>query len=502
MELLVYLLKVSVCLAVFFAIYIIALRRLTFFNSNRFYLLFTLLLSFIIPSLQFTIEREARATPMLTTYVEHSDVMDKNIKPFSEKDELAGEQERYDWQVILPWLYQFIALGMLLFTIWRLWQLLKHTKTQYKQIDGLKLVGKNNGFTNCSFFNYVFIDEKSLSEAELKVLIKHEEVHAKKYHSIDKLLLMLAKIVLWFNPIIYLFDKVLEEVHEYEADKVTSLNFGTKPYAGLLLKLAIDKNAMPFTHNFVKSPIKERIKMLFNSKSENMKKLMYLFALPVSLVLVWCFTIEMVYAISPIERKNEVLIKAKKEQLKRNKTSADNEAFKSIDSKVFAKNSKVDQEPGYSNVLTKNSSKSVSHEGMPTNYIDIKTRNNKIEPTIKSNVKVKNGLDEDQFYIRYNQMKENGEVYEVVKLTVASGGSAAVDVPKGGKVLIIINNRRYEEDEVKDMSKEVTKGLISIIATEKQYKNFERDYPGISARYDAVLEVKAVALKELIPSNN
>ncbi|RZK51412.1 MAG: N-acetylmuramoyl-L-alanine amidase, partial [Pedobacter sp.] len=185
-------------------------------------------------------------------------------------------------------------------------QLFRHTKENFDEINGLKIVAKSSGFTNCSFFNYVFIDNENISDAELQVLLKHEAVHAKQFHSADKMLLMLAKAILWFNPIIYLYDKALEQAHEYEADEATSKSFGTEQYASLLLKLAIAKSEMPLVHNFVKSPIKARIKMLFNSKSKNMKKLMYLLALPVGLGLLWGFTVDVVEVLPKSNNKEKV----------------------------------------------------------------------------------------------------------------------------------------------------------------------------------------------------
>jgi lipopolysaccharide export system protein LptA len=53
---------------------------------------------------------------------------------------------------------------------------------------------------------------------------------------------------------------------------------------------------MPMIHNFVKSPIKDRIKMLFHSKSNKVKKLIYLLALPVAVGLFWLFAVQVVYA--------------------------------------------------------------------------------------------------------------------------------------------------------------------------------------------------------------
>jgi|GEM_PF-592646 len=296
MELFNYLLKVTACTALFYAFYLLVLRKLTFFKTNRFYLLATLLLSFVIPSLSFTVEREVAEVPI--AYVPTETFLEPTLveQPIiSEAVPLAPKiEENFDWYSLLPTLYFAIVACLLCVAFWRLLQLFRHTKKNFDEINGLKIVTKSSGFTNCSFFNYVFIDNENISDAELQVLLKHEAVHAKQFHSADKMLLMLAKAILWFNPIIYLYDKALEQAHEYEADEATSKSFGTEQYASLLLKLAIAKSEMPLVHNFVKSPIKARIKMLFNSKSKNMKKLMYLLALPVGLGLLWGFTVKVV----------------------------------------------------------------------------------------------------------------------------------------------------------------------------------------------------------------
>ena len=310
MELLIYLLKVSACTVLFFAFYLLVLRKLTFFKINRFYLLLTLLLSFLIPTLNFTIEREVEAIPTVYTQSEIVDevVVNEPISAVGSIETTSIIEESFDYYSLLPYLYFGIVFSLLVIATWRILQLLKHTKNDAEWINGLKIVQKSSGFTNCSFFNYVFIDDK-LSEAELQILLKHEEVHAKQFHSIDKIIMMLIKAVLWFNPVVYLFDKALEQAHEYEADEATSQNFGAEQYANLLLRLAIAKSEMPLVHNFVKSPIKERIKMLFNSKSKNMKKLMYLLALPIGLGLLWGFTVKVVEVskVDIIEKENEVI---------------------------------------------------------------------------------------------------------------------------------------------------------------------------------------------------
>ncbi len=262
------------------------------------------MISFIIPAMQFTIEREVIQQKEVMQPLASPDVdlagpgFQASILVGSGK--VAHEVEPFNWLALLPYLYGAIVSCLLALAAWRLFQLLKHTKAPVKEINGLKLVAKETGFTNCSFFNYVFIDENGLTGAELTVLLAHEEVHARQYHSIDKLFLMITKAFLWFNPIIYLYDRALEEAHEYEADEATSQNVGAESYATLLLNLAVSKSQNPLIHNFVKSPIKQRIKMLFNSKSTNMKKLAYLLALPIGLGLIWGFTVKVTHRIKPL----------------------------------------------------------------------------------------------------------------------------------------------------------------------------------------------------------
>jgi len=294
MEFLSYLLKVSCCLTLFFAFYLLILRKLTFFKFNRFYLLVALLLSFVIPQLQFTIEREVVETvTAITPAVEiNNDVVKEEIVPIYRYNSLPATS--FNWYGLLFYGYGLVAFSMLLIAAFRLSKLLIYTGGNKQKINGLNVIVKNEGFTNCSFFNYVFIAKDKLSETELKVLVQHEMVHAQQLHSVDKLMMIVAKALLWFNPIIYLYDKALEDMHEYEADEVSSTNVGVTLYANLLLKLTIAKSNQLPIHHFVKSPIKKRIQMLFNHKSKNMKKLIYLLALPIGLGLIWGFTVDVV----------------------------------------------------------------------------------------------------------------------------------------------------------------------------------------------------------------
>ncbi|MDN3585474.1 M56 family metallopeptidase [Pedobacter aquatilis] len=256
----------------------------------------TLVLSFIIPALQFNLEKEIEVQQVIQPTPIATNVSNKINNETVDIQFVQANRPESNLLSGLPYVYCIIAFAILSFGLFHLYKIIRQAASVSLDNNGLKVIYKTGGFTNCSFFKYVFIDNENLTESEICVLLKHEAVHANQYHSIDKILMIICKAFLWFNPIIYLFDKELEQTHEYEADLLTSALCGSERYASLLLKLAISKSEMPLAHNFVKSPVKERIKMLFNSKSKEMKKLIYLLALPIVFCLVWVFAVQVVYA--------------------------------------------------------------------------------------------------------------------------------------------------------------------------------------------------------------
>ncbi|TKC07550.1 M56 family metallopeptidase [Pedobacter frigoris] len=310
MEWLTYLLKVSACMGLFYALYYLFLQRLTFFSFNRFYLLSTLVVSFLIPALQLEVERQVEVqqevpqeTPISTVEsftpagVSNAEAPIVHALPNSvSEDSLFSE---YSWQEIMNATYWLIAAVMLVLFVYQMAQLLRHIAKVNKKVGHLKVVYKPTGFTNCSFLNYVFVDQQDLKEEEIAVILQHEAVHANRLHSLDKLFVNVCKVFLWFNPLTYLYAHALEQVHEYEADQEASSIIGNTSYANLLLTIAVRKNNPPFVHSFVKSPLKARIEMLFTNQSKNMKKLAYLLTVPACLALGWLFAVQVVYAEVP-----------------------------------------------------------------------------------------------------------------------------------------------------------------------------------------------------------
>ncbi len=281
MEMLLYLAKVSICTGVFFLFYHFILSKFTFFNFNRWYLLITLTISFIIPVLTFQVERKVE-TP--TVAVSQTNIAVSSNEASLDMDPEISFQDVDKINITLEdFLVLIYALGALCFStrfINGLFQVIINGRN-YAKNNGLRyvLVPSESKFKNSSFSNYLFIDE-NLDEKVREQVISHELVHLKKFHFVDKLLSNLSLCLLWFNPFAFAYLNAIDANHEFEVDaKSASNKFQKSEYAQLILHLAQNSNNL-IIHNFSKLPLKRRIAMLFKKPTNQMKKIIYLSALP------------------------------------------------------------------------------------------------------------------------------------------------------------------------------------------------------------------------------
>ncbi|MFC3561914.1 N-acetylmuramoyl-L-alanine amidase [Pedobacter jamesrossensis] len=275
---LIYLLKVSACVAIFFATYQLLLAKLTFFKLNRTYLLFTLIVSFIIPTLTIENKHEAivgkKPTELKVAY-SHDNSFEAD---FNENSSALLDFSK--WKEMLEYVYYAVLLGFLIKTLVTIGYI-KFVLNKFKltKVGPVVFVKAESKIKNCSFLNQIVVDS-SLAKEEQDLVIQHERIHVNQAHSIDKLLVNIAVCVLWFNPIIYLWRLAIDNNHEFLADEATSVSIDKKIYASLLLNLASPVSNFP-TNNFSKLPLKKRIMMMYKKPNRPMKRFIYLAILPV-----------------------------------------------------------------------------------------------------------------------------------------------------------------------------------------------------------------------------
>jgi hypothetical protein len=142
-------------------------------------------------------------------------------------------------------------------------------KIQLGQFTNVKIIHSSQTF---SFFNYLFWDSsQKLTTAEEKQILEHELAHINGGHSYDLIFMELQKILFWFNPLIYLYEKELRNQHEFIADRKAKKISNTEDYVSLMVSSLFKSLQLDFIHSFHNQQIKQRIKMLHTKKTSWIK---------------------------------------------------------------------------------------------------------------------------------------------------------------------------------------------------------------------------------------
>jgi hypothetical protein len=274
----VYMLQVSACLGVFYGFYYLALSRLTFFTINRWYLVITLILGFVIPLLTITVHPDSAPLIKEAVYVNQFQTF-QTQKPITTATQVVAHV--INWLDVLKAVYLLAVAGLFLKLIVMLISFFANIKSKKStKIGNIHILHGDKKLNNGSFLNYIFLNDDELSADEIQQIIEHEMLHVKLLHSVDRILVKIAQIVLWFNPFVYLYTRAIEENHEFEVDREIGLSNDKTKYADMLLHLSVARQGMLY-NSFSMVPLKKRIAMLFTKPTNHMKKVIYLLVLPV-----------------------------------------------------------------------------------------------------------------------------------------------------------------------------------------------------------------------------
>ena len=281
--LLLYLVESTLSVSVLYAIYWFFLRRDTFFVVNRFYLLAMVLFSMLVPLLPHS---WTPSYPSAFFMVLLEPVL---ITP--SKMELTL-QEHLQWIEVAATVY---LTGVFVFMLrFGLQMIQLHRITRrfgIRERYGRRVVFVDRGYSPFSFFNLVFINEVTLPANSLQTILEHEQVHISQHHTVDLILVELATILQWFNPIIWLTGREMKSIHEYLADEgVLQNGISRSIYQQMILDETLGFQLNNLTNNFNVSLLKKRIAMMTKSKSKTWAKSKVLIALPALLILGFLLT--------------------------------------------------------------------------------------------------------------------------------------------------------------------------------------------------------------------
>lgn len=279
---LIYIFEFSIALGVCLAVYRLLLSKLTFFSWSRFYLLLSVFFSASLPLIPFP---TFFSIPNLVEYslpefVTGGGSIDSGIQDYFSISNL----------ILIGYLTGVLVVFIRYFKEWiAIYGLIKKGRKIYQ--EEFKLIIHPSSRPS-SFFSYILLPDFLENDPLFDQVLLHEKMHVKLKHSWDLVFMNIAKGIFWFNPLIYLFENYLREVHEYQADQGVTRKFSVKGYASLLLEILKIGTESQMASGFEGSQTKKRIMMLAKGHSNPKFKWRFLVGVPVISVLLLFFSCE------------------------------------------------------------------------------------------------------------------------------------------------------------------------------------------------------------------
>ncbi|EOZ92837.1 Regulatory sensor-transducer, BlaR1/MecR1 family [Indibacter alkaliphilus LW1] len=279
----IFILKATISLAICYAFYRLLLVKESMYTFNRFYLIFAICFSLIVPFLptpfdisikdnffpekpllasEQYLENNAEPVPSQTLLVKAQDI--------AEQANLQTEKQ-FNWTNFFVGIYLFGFSCFLLRFIFQLKQLIslvgKNPNIKKTECIYVLLEQKTLPFT---FLNFLFLNKEAYQNKMIEdEIIYHELVHIRQKHTWDILLVELMKIVFWFNPLFFIYKNAIQLNHEFLADQAVNSKFQNKTaYQWLLFhKVAGQESPLSISSPFNFSSTKSRLVMMGKSSS-------------------------------------------------------------------------------------------------------------------------------------------------------------------------------------------------------------------------------------------
>ena len=263
---LLYLLRASLYLALFYAFFLLVMRRTSLFRFNRAALLAGTVICHLLPLLPLrTVIIQEIAIPVSPETLETAaGPAGASVPPF-------------------PWLVALYAAGVLavlllcLISVARTRRIIR-SGTQVP-CEGCRLTLTEREIPSFSWGRRIVM---SCSDYEhYPAILAHEQEHVQKHHSLDVTLMTAVAALHWFNPLVWITRAELKLLHEYEADEgLLRQGIDATQYQLLLVRKAVGEQRFSLANGFDHAKLKQRINMMQRKPSSGWMRLAYAGILP------------------------------------------------------------------------------------------------------------------------------------------------------------------------------------------------------------------------------
>ena len=290
-----YLLKITLLMGLLLAVYQLFLGREKMHRFSRYYLLAALLFSLVAPFITFETKQTVIPTlPALAVDRVVEATADAAPTVPATVPEMVEQPKGLDWQMLLLLIYFAVSATFLVRFALNLALVFRRAKMGERQpLAGATLVLMDEPTSPFSFLRFIFVSGKDYQHGVIgPELLTHELTHVRQRHTIDVLLVELLQVVLWFNPLVYLYKRAIRTNHEYLADEhVIDHHQNVNYYQHLLLDTIFRKNTPSLVSNIGYSLTKKRLIMMTKKTSKGKMLTVKLAILPIVALTMFVFCV-------------------------------------------------------------------------------------------------------------------------------------------------------------------------------------------------------------------
>ena len=277
-----YLITSGMLLSVFYAFFMLFMRKTTFFTFNRFALLAGSLLCLALPLVHWDFSGIVAANVIPTLTLPEAVVSAEGGTP-------GAADKGISWLEAVSGIYLLGALTVLIMNILSIIKTYRVIASgEHIRKDGFKVTIVDAPVASFSFLGHIVISREDFTANP--VIMTHEISHVKKCHSLDVLLFSIVTVIHWYNPLVWLARAELKMLHEYEADdSVINQGVNTADYQLLLVRKAVGEHRFRLANGFNHTKLSNRITMMMSEKTNGWIRLAYVACIPL-LACTLCFS--------------------------------------------------------------------------------------------------------------------------------------------------------------------------------------------------------------------
>lgn len=255
-----FLLKSTMTMTALLGLYYLLFEREKMHRFNRFYLIFALVFSLVVPFVSLPIYNEV--------FTRHLSVI--SLPPLELNRKNQGESVNNYLPFILWSIYGSITLLLAIRFIHNIRAFIKRAASnEIIEHETAKLVLLDEKILPHTFLKYIFLNKEDYENRAIEEeLYTHELAHVNQKHTLDILFIETLKVFFWYNPLFYFYKKAIQLNHEFLADqKVIATTANTIYYQNLLLEKVNVGTTFSMASNLNFSLTKKRFIMMTKTTS-------------------------------------------------------------------------------------------------------------------------------------------------------------------------------------------------------------------------------------------